>query len=152
MLGQARYFKEPYEMPMALGARPLVLLLLQSACDVKQTIHLTSPYSSSPSSRPSLPSQIHKKLANRWIDSNWVQSNILKLDLIFQFLSSQFQGVCSLIRKENSYRNFRRRLRVRLRYRTLPREEHFPMPCSGIFTRFPFDRRQAKISLRKYQV
>ena len=64
-----------------------------------------------------------------------VQSNILKLNLIFPFLSSWFQGDRSLIRKENSYRNFCRRLRVRLHYRTLPREEHSPMPCSGIFTR-----------------
>ena len=56
---------------------------------------------------------------------------------------SRFQGVRPLIRKENSYRDFRRRLRVRLRYRTLPREEHSPMPGSGILTRFPFDRRQA---------
>ena len=111
----------------------------------------------SPHLTPLLPPpalHIHPKFIKNWRADGLipVQSNILKLDLIFPFLSSRFKGVRSLIRKENSYRNFRRRLRVRLRYRTLPREEHSPMPGSGIFTRFPFDRRQATTSLRKYQV
>ena len=60
-------------------------------------------------------------------------------------VQARFQGVPSspLKRKENSSRGSRRRLRVRLRYRTRPaakRTGQSPCPGSGILTRFPFDR------------
>lgn len=53
---------------------------------------------------------------------------------------NRFQGDSPLKRRENSSRGSRRRLRVRLRYRSC--HTRWPYPCagSGILTRFPFDR------------
>ena len=54
---------------------------------------------------------------------------------------NRFQGVRPSNRKENSARDPRRRIQVRLRYRARASEEaQSPRPGSGILTRFPFNQ------------
>ena len=55
------------------------------------------------------------------------------------------RDVGSLQRKENSSQGSRRRLLVRLRYRTRPVKGRSPCPGSGILTRFPFDKSRARL-------
>jgi|SanBayMetagenome_1026888.scaffolds.fasta_scaffold03114_6 hypothetical protein len=52
--------------------------------------------------------------------------------------TSQFQGLCSLQRKENSSRNSSRRLRVCLRCRSGRLNVDLHKAGSGMLTRFPF--------------